>query len=59
MDNNDFRALIELRDDMEDQEDKQLLRRTIRYIERMDRYVSKLRKLMLGSGNEERIDTDD
>lgn len=58
MDDNDFRALIELRDDMEDQEDKQLLRRTIRYIERMDRYVGKLRNLTRDRKNASRIDTD-
>lgn len=40
MDNADFKALIELRDDIEDPEDKKLLRRTIRYIERVDRKVS-------------------
>lgn len=39
MNNADFKALIELRDDLEDPEDKQLIRRTIRYIERTDRKV--------------------
>jgi hypothetical protein len=58
MDDNDFRALIELRDDMEDQEDKQLLRRTIRYIERADRKVSEAIRILTGKHKTEGLDTD-
>lgn len=46
MDNADFKALIELRDDIEDPEDKKLLRRTIRHIERVDRKVSEALRVL-------------
>lgn len=46
MDNADFKALIDLRDDMEDPEDKKLLRRTIRYIERVDRKISEALRVL-------------
>jgi hypothetical protein len=58
MDNNDFRALIELRDDMEDPDDRQLLRRTIRYIERSDRKVSEAIRILTGKHKTEGLDTD-
>lgn len=56
MDNNDFRALIELRDDMEDQEDKQLLRRTIRYIEKMDRRIAEAMRALAATRQTETLD---
>lgn len=46
MDNNDFKALIELRDDLEDPEDKRLIRRTIRHIERVDKKVSEALRVL-------------
>jgi hypothetical protein len=58
MDNNDFRALIELRDDMEEPEDKQLLRRTIRHIERTDRKISEALRILSGKHKVEGLDTD-